>query len=261
MRTVGRGRFLRAVLPLLVVVIVVWALGVNAAEDGTVQQNVQDDTTTTEPTAPSGVVEDEAANEQTADALNYDVKVKELEEKVNDLKEKIFRTKTRLLLLEEEMLGGVIGGSKLVIRHINEMGGWFKLESVAYYLDGEIIYRKSDVNGDLDSKKVIEIYNNPITTSTHLVSVYMVYRGNSGLFSYIEGIQVKLKSSHTFVTKEGKTCYVDVVGYDRGGAFVQLKDRPAITYRVRYEDLSAEESEAIQAQQEAEEAAGGGPKQ
>ena len=198
-----------------------------------------------------GVVDKDAAAAGEVGEAQYDVRIKEMEERVDDLKEKIFRTKTRLMLLEETMLGGVIGGAKLVLKHRNDIGGWFKLESVTYYLDGNLIYRKSDVGGDLDSQKQIEIFDNPITSSTHLVSVYMVYRGNSGLFSYIEGLQVKLKSSHTFVAKEGKICYVDVIGYDRGGSFVQLKDRPAITYKVKYTDLTEKESDQIQVQQEA----------
>ena len=41
----------------------------------------------------------------------FDLKIKGIEEKVNDLKEKIFRTKSRLLLLQETVLGGDISSS------------------------------------------------------------------------------------------------------------------------------------------------------
>jgi len=42
----------------------------------------------------------------------YEVKLKSLEEKVNQLKEKIFRSKTRLMLLQETLMHGVIAGSR-----------------------------------------------------------------------------------------------------------------------------------------------------
>jgi hypothetical protein len=46
---------------------------------------------------------------------------------VNDLKEQVFRVKARLNLLKETVLGGVIGASRCVIRHKNEMGNQFRL--------------------------------------------------------------------------------------------------------------------------------------
>ena len=198
-----------------------------------------------------GVVDEDAA--QTANSLaNYDAKIKQLEERVGDLKEKIFRTKTRLLLLEETMLGGVIGGAKLVVTHHNELTGLFKLASAAYYLDGNLIFRKNDTNGDLAKQEKLELFSNPITASNHLVSVYMVYQGDNSMFTYLKGLEVKLKSSYAFVAKEGKACQLDVIGYDRGGALMDMKDRPAITYKIDYSDLTERDADEIQAMEATE---------
>jgi len=177
---------------------------------------------------------------------DYNVKVKELEERINELKEKLFRTKTRLMLLEETMLGGVIGGAKLVIRHHNEIGGFLKLESAAYFLDSRPLYRKADVGGDLDKQKVIEIYNNPVNSSTHMLSVYLVFKGQSSVFTYVEGFAVTLKSSKTFTAKDGKVCVIDVYAYDKGGMFMAMKDRPGIKYSINYKNMSQEEIKALQ---------------
>src|SRR5687768_13485659 len=60
-------------------------------------------------------------NPQTADEA-FHTRVKTLEEQVVDLKEKIFRTKARLLLLQETVLGGDLStGARAVIFHRNEM--------------------------------------------------------------------------------------------------------------------------------------------
>src|SRR4051812_44581252 len=62
-----------------------------------------------------------AESAQTADEA-FTTRVKTLEEQVVDLKEKIFRTKARLLLLQETVLGGDLSsGARAVIFHRNEM--------------------------------------------------------------------------------------------------------------------------------------------
>ena len=66
-----------------------------------------------------------------------------LEKNVNELKEQIFRTKARLNLLKETVLGGVIGASRAIIHHKNEMGSSFRLIKAAYALDGVQIYCQS----------------------------------------------------------------------------------------------------------------------
>src|SRR5262245_59385740 len=47
-----------------------------------------------------------------ADSGAYNVRLRGLEKNVNELKEQIFRTKARLNLLKETVLGGVIGASR-----------------------------------------------------------------------------------------------------------------------------------------------------
>ena len=71
-----------------------------------------------------------------ADSGAYTVRLRSLEKNVNELKEQIFRTKARLNLLKETVLGGVIGASRAFIRHKNEMGSSFRLIKAVYALDG-----------------------------------------------------------------------------------------------------------------------------
>ena len=66
---------------------------------------------------------------------------------MSELKEQVFRTKARLQLLKETVLGGVIGASRAVIRHRNEMGATFRLVKVVYALDGVQIFSKADDTG------------------------------------------------------------------------------------------------------------------
>lgn len=165
---------------------------------------------------------------------DFNLKVKTLEEQVNDLKEKIFRTKARLLLLQETVIGGdITSGAKAVLLHRNEMGSSFVLESVAYALDSAPIFTKVDTGGDLDDKEEFEIFNGRIVPGNHQISVKLTYRGHGGpLFSYLDGYKFKVQSSYTFNAEAGKVTGVKIVGYEKGGMTTDLKDRPAVRYDV-----------------------------
>jgi hypothetical protein len=170
--------------------------------------------------------------DQTTDE-EFGLRVKAMEEQVNDLKEKILRTKARLLLLQESVLGGASPGqgAKAVLVHRNEMGSSFVLESVAYALDGAPVYTKVDVDGDLDKKEEFEIFNGRIVPGQHQIAVKLQFRGHGfGIFSYLEGYKFKVQSSYTFDAEAGKITTVKVVAYEKGGITTDLKERPAVRY-------------------------------
>lgn len=203
-----------------------------------------------EPENDSSAGEDEIAAAVDPQDKSYEVQVRQLEEKVNHLKEKIFRSKARLMLLQETILHGVIAGSKARITHHNTLGGPFKLDSVAYYLDGAPIFGKLNLDGSLDTDAELEIYNGTVQPGNHLLSVYLVYRGESSMFTYVEGVQIKLKSSYTFKAEEGKVTKVAVVGYDEGGVTTRFEDRPAVRFETTFIDLQEDDIEKEKAAEE-----------
>jgi hypothetical protein len=167
----------------------------------------------------------------TAEEQN-DLKVRTLEERVSDLKENVFRTKARLMNLQEMVIGGdITSGAKAVLIHRNEMGSSFYLESVTYALDGAAIYTKTDIDGDLDRREEFEIFNGRLVPGVHQLAVQMVYRGYGfGLFSYLQDYRFKIQSAYTVDAEPGKVITVKVIGYEKGGFTSELKDRPAIKY-------------------------------
>src|SRR5262245_3585060 len=166
-----------------------------------------------------------------ADSGAYTVRLRSLEKNVNELKEQIFRTKARLNLLKETVLGGVIGASRALIRHKNEMGSSFRLVKAAFALDGVQIGAKSE--GNLADLQDFDVYNGAIQPGSHTLSVALTYQGNGfGVFSYLKGYKFNVKSSHTFVAGESKSTNITVVGYEKGNITTQLSDKPAIDFRV-----------------------------
>ena len=164
---------------------------------------------------------------------SYVVQLKELEQRVNELKERIFRSKARLNLLKETVLHGVIAGSRAIIKHKNEMGSSFRLVKLVYAVDGAQIFSKADQTGDLNDKKQFEVFNGSIVPGNHTISVLMVFRGHGyGIFSYLKGYKFTVRSSHTFTAGEGRQNAITVRAYEKGNVTTELKDRPAIDFKV-----------------------------
>jgi hypothetical protein len=164
---------------------------------------------------------------------SYTVRLHDLERRVNELKEQIFRSKARLNLLKETVLHGVIAGARAVITHRNEMGSMYTPIRYVYALDGQEIYAKSDESGKLSDQKEIEVFNGSITPGNHTLSVQMVYQGNGyGVFSYLKGYKFTARSSRTFTAPEGKQLTMKVVGFEKGNPVTtDPKDRPAVDFR------------------------------
>jgi hypothetical protein len=163
-----------------------------------------------------------------------DLRIRTLEARVQELKERILRTKARLLDLQDRVVGGELGsGARLAVFHKNDMGGSFVLESAAYALDGAPVFTQVDQGGDLDKRGELQVFAGRVAPGPHQVAVKLVYRGRgAGLFGSAEGWRFKVQSSHAFQVEAGKATTVRVVGLERGGLGVDLKDRPSVRYDV-----------------------------
>ena len=161
------------------------------------------------------------------------MRLTDLERRVNELKEQVFRSKARLNLLKETVLHGVIAGARAVIIHRHEMGSMYTPIKYTYALDGAEIFSKADDSGKLVDQKEFEVFNGSITPGNHTLSVQMIYQGNGfGVFSYLKGYKFTAKSSHTFTATEGKQLQLKVLGVEKGNPITtDPKDRPSIDFR------------------------------
>ncbi len=184
------------------------------------------------------------------DAGTYAVRLRDLEQRINELKEQIFRSKARLSLLAETVLSGTIAGAQATLVHENRMSSSYKLVKAVYALDGAPIFNKADENGELGDRETFDVYNGAIVPGEHTLTVNLEYRGHGyGIFSYLQGYRFKVRSNYNFTAPEGRGVTIRVVGYEKGGPTAPLEERPAI----RYIERVANRGEAAAA-----DAAGGG---
>lgn len=158
----------------------------------------------------------------------YVVRLRDLEQRINELKEEIFRSKARLSLLAESVLGNVVGGSRAQITHQNEMGGTYRLVSMVYLLDGAPILTRNDDTGGLADQREFRVYSGQVGSGDHTLGVNLEYLG-AGL-PYMKGYRFRVRSSQSFSVPEGKAIQIRVVGYERGGPLEPPENRPAVRY-------------------------------
>ncbi len=165
------------------------------------------------------------------DGQTYVVRLRDLEQRVDELKEQIRRSHTRLSLLSDTVLSGGVGGSRADIQFQNEMSSAFRLIRALFVLDGAVQYNKADDTGALSDQPNIPIFAGSIPPGDHTVQVLLQLQGNGyGVFSYLKGYKFEVRSTHSFTATEGKTMALQVIGYEKGGVTTPLEERPAIRF-------------------------------
>jgi hypothetical protein len=185
------------------------------------------------PAAGSGTADPSAnTTANTRQSEIYGDRLDTLQTDVDNLKDKVFRSKARLALLKETVLRGVMAGSRIIVAHRNLMGSGFRLVRVVYILDGAQIYARTDETGSLDSEDEVVIYDGNLPPGPHNVTVELTYQGHGfGVFSYLSGYTFESRSSHSFDAPENGALKLASIGFERGNITTEMKDRPSVSWQ------------------------------
>jgi hypothetical protein len=252
---------MRRVMALSLTVALMTATAGPAAAQDAQAESVTGAAATTEPSAPASPGATPGADTVAApmDAGTYAVRLRDLEQRINELKEQIFRSKARLSLLAETVLSGTIAGAQATLVHENRMSSSYKLVKAVYALDGAPIFNKADENGELGERESFDVYNGAIVPGEHTLTVNLEYRGHGyGIFSYLQGYRFKVRSNYSFTAPEGRGLTIRVVGYEKGGPTAPLEERPAIRYIERVATRGSGAAAETAAEPSAPPAASGG---
>jgi hypothetical protein len=197
-----------------------------------------DDTAVPADAAPADAAPAEAAEPEIMTDALLDKRLREVSTHVDTLKEDTFTTKSRLLLLREEVLQRSVSGARLQIRHKNDMGGQYELVQVYYALDNEPVFSKQDMTGELDDLDDEIIYDRMLAPGQHQLTVLYVYKGKAwGVFQYMKDYTFRVQSGYDFSVDEGKASELIVTADEKEGAFIPYEDSPSVTYQYEQFDL------------------------
>jgi hypothetical protein len=165
------------------------------------------------------------------DGATYAVRLRDLEARVDELKDQIRRSHTRLALLSDTILSGGAAGSRAEVLFKNEMSSAFRLTRALFVVDGAVQYNRSDDSGALADQKEIPIFNGSMPPGDHTVQVVLNFQGNGyGVFTYLRGYKFEVKSAHSFTSVEGKTLSLIATALEKGGVTTPLEQRPTIEW-------------------------------
>jgi hypothetical protein len=184
------------------------------------------------PSADSGVPPPPAATPDAAvsdDSKPTAVRIRQLEQKTQALKERAWQMKARIQMLKEQMLGGGVG-AQAVVTHDAQMGVSFRLTKLVYSLDGTEVFTRTDDTGEnLFKTKSFDVFAGPISPGNHTITAIATYMGHGiGPFEYLSKFTFTAKGSAQFVAGEGKIAQVQCKGYEKGGPNAPLEKRAAI---------------------------------
>lgn len=174
------------------------------------------------------------------DDADYSKELRTVEEEVNGLKERVFRSKATLQLLKELVVEGASSGARVVVWHLNQMGKGYAMESVQYFLDGKNVYTKVDPGGQLAAVKEMKVHEQSVPPGTHNLQVKMVLRGAGyGVFQYLRTYQFNVNGSYSVKVDDGRAAVVRVIADTRGG-MRNFVDRPMVRFEERSDTLREE---------------------
>ena len=181
-----------------------------------------------------------------------DKQLREVSTSVDTLKEDTFTTKSRLLLLREEVLQRSMNGSRLQVRHKNDMGGQYEMVQIYYAIDHEQIFARHETDGSLNKIDDEVLYDSLLVPGAHQLTVLYVYKGKPwGVFRYMTDYTFKVESGYDFVVDEGKAAELTVTASESGNFFTAYEERPSVSYDFKQYDLaSAVTSEMESAEKE-----------
>jgi hypothetical protein len=184
--------------------------------------------------------------EQSVTGATYAVRLRDLEQRVDELKDQIRRSHTRLALLSDTIIGGGAAGSRSEVEFRNEMSSAFQLTRALFVIDGQVQYNRTDDGGALADQKEIPIYSGSVPPGDHTIQVALTFQGNGyGVFSYLRGYKFEVKSSHAFTAVEGKTITIRATSFEKGGVTTPLEQRPTIEWQEKLQPLAGGAATAI----------------
>lgn len=169
---------------------------------------------------------------QGMDGQTYAIRLRDLEQRIDELKEQIRRSHTRLSLLSDTILaGGSGGGSRAIIKFSNEISTAWKISKLLVVLDGSVQYSKTEQQGVIADAGEVPVFTGTIPPGAHTVQVLVNLTGTGfGVFSYLKGYKFEIRSDHSFTAIEGKTTNLQVISFEKGGATARFEERPAVRY-------------------------------
>lgn len=165
--------------------------------------------------------------------------LRDVDRRIGDLKDQIFRAKARLSLLSEKHLRSAEGGVPTTVTQRNQLGVLYRLVRVVYEIDGREVFRREDSPQNPIPGGELPVWDGTLRPGEHTLSATLLYRGNGNrVLSYYDEYTYTVSAAHRFAVQDGAGTRIRVLCRERGNfATTAVENRPFIEFQV--EDSSA----------------------
>ena len=169
--------------------------------------------------------------------------LEQLEAKIGQLSLRVVAAQTKVDVLRDTVLEGIVSKARARIVHANDMKGKFLLSKATYTLDGGVIFDREDIDGSLSNQSEIVLFDGPISPGDHEIKVSLLFRvGNVGVFTYAEGYKFKVDSRYVMKAVDGRMNLLKIVSHDKGETDVSKQTTDRIGVRYDFEAKVVEEA-------------------
>ena len=108
----------------------------------------------------------------------------------------------------------------------NDVGKKLRLVEAQFTMDGEKV---PVVLNNAEPGKSYVIASGPMTPGPHVVSARLTYQGDRGVFSYMKGYKLNVRSNQVLTAPADRPARFTVVGSENKGMTVPLEKRVVVT--------------------------------
>jgi hypothetical protein len=165
--------------------------------------------------------------------------LRDVDRRIGDLKDQIFRAKARLSLLSEKHLRSAEGGVPTTVTQRNQLGVLYRPVRVVYEIDGREVFRREDSPQNPIPGGELAVWDGTLRPGEHTLSATLLYRGNGNrVLSYYDEYTYTVSAAHRFTVTDGAGTRIRVLCREKGNfVTTAVENRPFIEFQV--EDPSA----------------------
>ncbi len=166
---------------------------------------------------------------------DFQDQIRALNQQIGVLKERVIEAKSRLLSYSQKVAQGFASGTQLFMKVTNRLGGDFQVERLVFYLDGHQIFtREFETEEEINE---LLAYKGSVLPGRHRIDVDAILLGDDGVFDFGHSARLRLESGEYFAANEGKVVELNLVLFDRGGAFKAIETRPGLKFEIVERDV------------------------
>ncbi len=160
--------------------------------------------------------------------------LRDVDRRIGDLKDQIFRAKARLSLLSEKHLRSSEGGVPTTVTQRNQLGVLYRLVRIVYEIDGREVFRRDETPTSPIPGGELPVWDGTLRPGEHTLSATLLYRGNgSRVLSYYDEYTYTVNAAHRFAVADGAGTRIRVLCREKGNfATTAVENRPFIEFQV-----------------------------